>query len=325
MKTVTRTGIFTALCLFTFLGGSRLDATTYSATGNGEWSGAGTWSVGRAPADNDTIVIPAGITVNVDINTPTYVNMRIVVQGTLQFDNGQKINMCPGSLMLRPTGQLTGGTPGSKINICGMTVWNGGVTTAGPLFFGPVPAVINDFTATSRDEGSPTMRWASTEEEGENTVFLVERSENGLTYETIGTVNGTGPGSSYSFVDENPLEGAAYYRISVQDAPQQDEASRTVFVAPAEQSGGCVLTVYPNPCVEQCQVTFSQCPSDKEGTMVVEMIDANGTTVSSTVPQRDAGGAFTMSVDTRNNLSPGMYIIRGTSSKKSYTQKAILK
>ena len=72
-------------------------------------------------------------------------------------------------------------------------------------------------------------------------------------------------------------------------------------------------------------MNFSDCPDDNTGNITLQVIDANGRTVQQEVPARDADGGFTTRIDATNNLKPGVYIIRGTSSKKAYTQNAVIK
>src|SRR5689334_23136797 len=42
-------------------------ATTMSAVANGNWTATSTWSAGRVPQDGDTLTIPVGKTVTVDV------------------------------------------------------------------------------------------------------------------------------------------------------------------------------------------------------------------------------------------------------------------
>ncbi len=320
---------FVVLIAFVILAGAGLRATTCTAISNGNWTDPATWSCGRPPATGDTIWIPLGFTVNVDINSPTYEDMLVVVDGILNFENGMKLNICPGGVYVSETGWLTGGTPGSKINICGSTVWNGPGPTGGPLTFGSVtlPVELITFTGELNSDNQVLLSWRTATEKN-NDFFTVERSVNGLTFEAIGTVSGNGTSSQphdYTFTDPSPAEGTNYYRLRQTDFNGRSETFNIVAVDYITDEGECVLSVHPNPCVEQCIINFSGCPSDKDGTILVEMIDANGAMVSSSVHQQASDGSFTMQIDTGNNLKPGMYIIRGTSSKTSYVQKAVLK
>src|SRR5215216_3075093 len=64
-------------------------ATTMSAVRSGDWTTASTWSLNRVPQSYDTLTVPAGIEVNVDVVTQEYQNMKINVYGTLHFEGGK--------------------------------------------------------------------------------------------------------------------------------------------------------------------------------------------------------------------------------------------
>jgi hypothetical protein len=59
------------------------------------------------------------------------------------------------------------------------------------------------------------LSWA-TETEQDNEQFIVQRSSDGIIWETIGAVAGNGNASGdhdYQYVDEKPLQGIGYYRL----------------------------------------------------------------------------------------------------------------
>ncbi|MBI3511070.1 MAG: T9SS type A sorting domain-containing protein [Bacteroidetes bacterium] len=328
------------LCSFILLAGITFTsrAATITAIANGRWSSPDTWDVHRAPADNDTVVIYAGTTVTVDINSHDYAYMAVCVLGTLNFDGGQKLNICPaGCVIIYDGGLLTGDNPGAKINICGTTDWTGPDTATGPVGFGNYPN--SGYTGTGptvhtvsgvQDKAtanSVIAKWSSPIVFAGD-VFTIERSENGLTFETIGTVNSTGfsmAGTEYSFEDKNPLEGSAYYRVTQSNKHGLNSTSDNAIAERTINNSGCSLKVFPNPCTDDCQINFTDCPGDNDGVITVDMIDANGAVVSSQIAEQNANGGFNLHIDRSNNLAPGVYIVRGTSSKNAYMQKAILK
>src|SRR5689334_20267854 len=112
-------------------------ASSYmTAVANGNWSSFSTWSSGRVPMDGDTLVIPIGKTVTVDIVTASYSHLLIVVNGTLYFNGGKKIIMCEGMVVVATGGLLSASNSGSKFEICGSFLWDGNDPGAGPLIFG---------------------------------------------------------------------------------------------------------------------------------------------------------------------------------------------
>jgi len=71
-------------------------------------------------------------------------------------------------------------------------------------------------------------------------------------------------------------------------------------------------------------VTLSECEDNADTDILVEMFDAGGNKVYSKVPVRDFDGSFTFNIDTHNNLKPGIYIVRGHSSRESYSKKVVV-
>jgi len=136
MKTIYRL-FFLCLLLFQF---HKSDATTCIAIANGNWSSSATWSCGSVPNNNDTLLIPAGITVNMDVNTSAYTSMLLIVNGTLNFASGKVLNMaCSSSVYVRSTGSVKGGSSSSMINVCGINKWTGPGAANGVLKYGTVP------------------------------------------------------------------------------------------------------------------------------------------------------------------------------------------
>jgi hypothetical protein len=315
------------ITLLLITGSTILFATQKIAIASGNWNNAAVWG-GAAPASNDTLTIPVGITITVNINTPNYANMQINVFGSVTFDVGQKINICPGGVYVAPTGSFGGGNPGSKLDICGNTVWNGPSTIYGPANFGgsTLPVELLSFEAVWKNN-RVEVAW-TTSSETNNAFFTLERSTNGLSFDEITRINGAGTSSqphSYSFNDQNAPAGTIYYRLRQTDNNGVSKTFRPVAVeipSSGKNNSECVLNVYPNPCSEECMVSLSNCP-EGEGLINVQLLDANGRLVSTEISSDN--NTVRLYVDTANNLKPGVYIVRGVSSKKSYQKKVVLK
>jgi len=175
--------------------------------------------------------------------------------------------------------------------------------------------VLIDFTIT----GSETN----------NDFFTVERSKNGLTFEPVAEVGGAGTTSSsadYVTYDDVALSGVSYYRLKQTNYDGQFEYFKIVAINLERNSdGSCVLRVFPNPCIGQCTIDLSDCKHNENADIKVEMVDATGNLVFSHIPYRDFDGSFQFNIDVGNNLKPGVYIIRGSTSTESYRSKVIVK
>ncbi|MBI2269376.1 MAG: T9SS type A sorting domain-containing protein [Bacteroidetes bacterium] len=219
---------------------------------------------------------------------------------------------------------------GDQISFTGVTLSSDGYYTLGTKnkASSPLPIQLLSFDARLVDKVKVELNW-KTATEVNNDYFTIERSKNGATFEDIGHVKGSGNSSSektYSLVDDGPYEGNSYYRLKQTDFDGKNETFEMVAVYYEKQpGGGCILKVFPNPCAGQCTVALTDCISAEDPEINVELIDAAGNKVYSKIPYRDDKGSFNFQIDTENNLTPGVYIVRGINKKESYAQKLLVK
>lgn len=120
-----------------------------------------------------------------------------------------------------------------------------------------LPVTLLSFhAAKSKDQQSVKTTWY-TSEESNSSHFDIEKSEDGNTFQKIGTVKAAGNSSSimrYSFVDARPNK-RNYYRLKQVDLDGSFEYSRSVFVGldGYEQSQ---LMLYPVPAKEDVTVSI---------------------------------------------------------------------
>ncbi|MBI3136382.1 MAG: hypothetical protein HYZ14_17030 [Bacteroidetes bacterium] len=214
--------------LFLFFSLSKSYATTVTATQNGNWNQTDTWSPATVPGCFDTIVIPAGITVTitVTVNLTACPPVYILVEGTLTFQTGKKLDLPDGSVVyIAPGGSLTGGGGGGSSNwitIAGSPYWTAGDgNLTGPAILCQscsLPIELVNFTADLND-GVVLLQWQTASEE-ENDYFWVQRSTDGFTWENLAMVDGAGNSSvliDYAAEDRNPQLGMSYYRLKQVD------------------------------------------------------------------------------------------------------------
>ncbi len=154
---------------------------------------------------------------------------------------------------------------------------------------------VNWLGFSARMEGKvANLRWQTAAEEN-NEGFVVQRSADGLAWEAIGRVAGSG--SDYVFTDEFPLPGNSFYRIKQLDMEGNFSFSPVATVwlneAPA--------IAFPNPFKDQLTVI-------SKTQDLVEVYDANGRKVQQYVHLGD--GAQVQ----RLVLRSGVYTIRLRSS-----------
>ncbi|MDQ3046740.1 MAG: T9SS type A sorting domain-containing protein [Bacteroidota bacterium] len=329
MKSTHFYRLFTIWILLVFTTESFAACTLTAKCTGGNWNAAATWTPSgcggiTAPTNACIIIIPACATVVVNINSPEYVNMEIYVYGTLQFDNGQKINMCPGYVKVFPGGQLTGGTPGSKINICGTTVWNGGTTSSGPLEFGggtTLPVELLSFNAIYNN-GKVDLTW-ETASETNNDYFSIEKSLDGASFQLVSTVDGAGTSSSfisYTDVDHQPYEGLSYYRLKQTDFNGDAHYSALIPVNYIISENGFEL--YPNPATNNSTLYINlHIPENKEILVVVR--DIQGREFYSKVIITSQDNEL-VAIDPENNIAAGTYVVIATSENKIFSRRLII-
>jgi predicted MPP superfamily phosphohydrolase len=79
----------------------------------------------------------------------------------------------------------------------------------------PLPVLLNSFSATL-DNNSVLLDW-STSVEQDNKFFTIERSDDGNNFQLLKNINGSGNSATvknYHTVDNAPLQGTSYYRLS---------------------------------------------------------------------------------------------------------------
>lgn len=298
---------------------------------NGDWSNSSSWSCGYVPANaGDTMRIPASMTVVVDINSPTYVNMRIEVYGTMEYGNGQKIYMdSDGVVEVYAGGSLIGGNAGSRLIIGGATLWQGNdppiigpttITTGGFL-----PIELMDFNAIMNGD-RVEITW-TTASEINNNYFIVERSDDAIDWVEVIKVSGAGHSVSiidYFEIDNEPLRGLSYYRLTQVDFDGEQETFNIIPVENAKKGEG-IMNIYPNPvnkgdCIS---LSFESLHRDKQEILVV-LRDIRGNEAYSIIQFIDCEDGLVV-IDIPRHLASGTYLVVATSENLLYSKKIIIR
>lgn len=117
----------------------------------------------------------------------------------------------------------------------------------------PLPVELIYFNAALNNTRTVDLTWV-TASEINNDYFIVQRSNDGFTWEEIGVVDGNGTSTSqhnYSAVDVNPFQGISYYRLLQVDF---DGTGAYSTIRTVELNQGVNLLVTPNPFGEQCVI-----------------------------------------------------------------------
>ena len=160
------------------------------------------------------------------------------------------------------------------------------------------------------DKGKVNLTW-ETASERNNDHFTIERTINGVDFETIGTVVGAGNSNQvlkYSFTDSKPLQGISYYSLKQTDIKGEYKNLKLVAV-------NCdyvkEFTAHPNPSL---------------GTFIIEGVEPNNdviiTDMLGQIIFQTKIIAETTEIDLRSQLN-GIYFIQ-TISENGITSKKII-
>lgn len=109
----------------------------------------------------------------------------------------------------------------------------------------PLPVGYTYWNAENIDH-QVRLSWG-TEFEDQNRIFRIQRSTDGMIWETIGAVSGQNNSDAinhYEYSDANPLNGISYYRLQQVD---QDGTIHLTNVLSVNSNAIEQFTVYPNP------------------------------------------------------------------------------
>lgn len=126
----------------------------------------------------------------------------------------------------------------NMINLSGWTITDGGLSCS------TLPIELSEFTIDCENE-RPLLQWTTTSQIN-NDYFTIERGRDTEHFELMAIIDGAGNNFSeqnYSWRDDSPLSGTAYYRLSQVDF---DGTTQQIAFESTRCNTGSSL-IYPNP------------------------------------------------------------------------------
>ena len=167
---------------------------------------------------------------------------------------------------------------------------------------GVVPVKILAFNATHINTSLNRVEWKTAFEEA-GTLFTVERSSNGNTFNSLGTVTGRGifSGSEYMFDDHAPLEDVNYYRLQSAELNGNKSYSSILKI---KNTGARkpAIEVFPNPAHDLIAI---RCIDIKLLGSNAVLTDMNGRVMKAFVLQRETSMNIT-------DWAAGVYVLRAS-------------
>jgi hypothetical protein len=139
-----------------------------------------------------------------------------------------------------------------------------------------LPVELLNFKAFDKDE-KVWLTWETASEKNNN-YFNIERSQDGINFEVIGSMKGKGNSktiSNYSFADKKPLSGMSYYRLAQYDLNGDLHYSKTISVSRFTE---VQISLYPNPYTKETNLYVPSSVSDE---LFVKLTDLSGKTLYS--------------------------------------------
>ncbi len=194
----------------------------------------------------------------------------------------------------------------SRVTIEGsISANNSGLGAGIPGVSAVLPVELSEFSGKMEKE-TIELNWI-TVQEIDNDYFTLERSNDGVHFAKIATIEGAGTQSEtsyYEFTDENPLLGENYYRLRQTNFDGTFSYSKTIVFTFENIKD---LSVYPNPAQDQIYVSIEDDFTEKS----VLLLSMRGEVIKRKWLSNSC-------VFETRNLSEGIYFIKveGQSAQK---------
>jgi hypothetical protein len=167
-----------------------------------------------------------------------------------------------------------------------------------------LPIVLQDFKAYKTGEKTVALSWKTSSEENA-AYFLLERSEDGINYKTLGSVTATNAptGSTYNYTDNDAIAGNNFYRLSEVDKPGKKTIYKVIQLSITPKTTG--IRVYPNPVINN--ITLENDEAEK-GPLQVLVTDIRGGIVKTWL-FNNQNSNWKQTIDI-SFLTAGTYIVR---------------
>ncbi len=167
------------------------------------------------------------------------------------------------------------------------------------------------------------IAWATASEINSD-YFTVEKSTEGINFETLKIVDGAGNSSqtlNYSTVDNAPFDGISYYRLKHTNLNGKTTHSNSVAVQ-CKDMNNSMFTVYPNP---NDGAGFNlQIPNNNSLEVLVVVYDIFGREIFSKVIDASINGSDIYAVDPIQKIVAGIYLIKATTDDQIYTTRLLV-
>jgi len=292
------------------VGGSFTVSQNTVANINGDINVAGSMSVGN------NAVLNIGSTGTIDVNGAfsAGTNIDLTVNGELDIAGAGTVGSYKNNT-LTGTGEIAfGGTTCGNLNCATGCATTPAMNTLTCANFGFVLPVEWKTLSAKKTFENIVISWGTYSEKN-NAYFEIEKSSNGVTWEVVGEVKGSGTTSSetnYSILDEDVESGLVYYRIKQVDFDGKFDYSSIVFINVEHKD--IIKGLYPNPNNGSFTFLF-----DQEGETNIVIRNAQGIETSFSMIEINSGIIISL-----EKIRLGFYTVFVQRNGKTYQTKFVV-
>ena len=234
------------------------------------------------------------------------------------LDTNATITVTGGSLNAGVIDDTSNGGSTVSDNI---TVTGGGTVSEGGVVVLPVELI--SFSG-SLQNGQILLIW-KTAAELNNERFDIQKSIDGVTFLTIGTVKGNGTTSEqnhYQFADKSLSEGTFFYRLIQYDFDGESETLPTISIVNELISTSSSISIYPNPVINE-KITIQLSGKIILNDWEVNIFNMKGQLMLS---QKGSAGSPEMTLDQiKNKLGEGYYLLQVQGKEAGFSKKILIR
>jgi hypothetical protein len=208
---------------------------------------------------------------------------------------------------------------GDRVIFSGVTLSNDGYYTIGTRNYlvSPLPVELTKFDAVANGD-AVDITW-TTASEKDNAFFTVEKSRDGLAFESLSTQKGAGNSTthmSYYEKDLRPFDGLSYYRLKQQDQNGSYSYSAIVSVDRSGLTDADIL-VFPNPSDGNIHLRLKGFEKQVVGLTVTDAMGRLCISRSMTVQEAEEN----ILLYSEEQLAPGTYVLAISTKDAVYRRK----
>ncbi len=201
---------------------------------------------------------------------------------------------------------------GGAVNTYSGMIYNNPICVTSTAITNPLPIELLSFTGECYNQ-STVLKW-STSSEINNAYFSIERSQNGIDWQLVTTVDGQGNSSSqnnYSVIVSGLSDGISYYRIKQTDF---DGKIKYHTIIALENCGDhkTELVIFPNPASGILNISYR---GDKSEITSVSIYNIRGEMVYESV-------SYQSKIVFENNLN-GIYFLHVNTTSKIHIKEFV--